>query len=202
MNFAFSRAKVARVLLVEGDLRRPSFARKWLLDSPDQPGLAELAAGKASLEDCLLQVDGTDLHVILSGEIPRDSLALLESQRFSDTLLMLRENYDLIVIDCPPVLPVADALVIASMATGVIYVVRAGRTPIARVRAGLRKLDSVDIPVFGIVLNQYVFTKAERYYNTYAGKAAYVGDRKERLTGYVQGDSRSKRRKKATLERA
>ena len=91
-------------------------------------------------------------------------------------------RYDLIVIDCPPVLPVSDALVIGRLATGVIFVVKADHTPVPVARAGLRKLLSVDIPILGVVLNHHDFGRAARYYGAeYAAYGADSNERKERL---------------------
>jgi len=176
MNLAFSRSRVSRVLLIEGDLRRPSFAKHWQLDVGSQAGLSELIAGTASFEECVLQVEGTGLHVILSGAMPADPTMLLDSPRFADTLATLRERYDLIIIDCPPVLRVSDALMIGRVATGVVYLVRAGRTPIARVRSGIRRLAAAGIPFYGVVLNHFRFAdEMAGYYGAYAAPAAAPG---------------------------
>ena len=172
MNLAFSQAKTKRVLLIEGDMRRPCFAKVMNL-SGEQKGLSQLLSGACTFEECLLQVDGT--FVICAGRIPPKPLELLASQEFRDLLAMLRDRCDMIIIDSPPVQLVSDALVIGSQSTGLIYVVMANKTLAPLARAGLKRIASANIPIFGVVLNAQDFKKAERYYGDYASvsSAAY-----------------------------
>ena len=172
MNLAFSQAKTKRVLLIEGDMRRPCFAKVMNL-SGEQKGLSQLLSGACTFEECLLQVDGT--FVISAGRIPPKPLELLASQEFRDLLAMLRDRCDMIIIDSPPVQLVSDALVIGSQSTGLIYVVMANKTLAPLARAGLKRIASANIPIFGVVLNAQDFKKAERYYGDYASvsSAAY-----------------------------
>jgi len=102
INLAFSQAKTQRVLLIEGDMRRPCFGKVMNL-SGEQKGLSQLVSGACALEECLLQVDGTDLHVIPAGHLPPNPLELLVSQKFRDVLTMLRDRYDMVIIDSPPI---------------------------------------------------------------------------------------------------
>ena len=172
MNLAFSQAKTKRVLLIEADMRRPCFAKVMNL-SGEQKGLSQLLSGACTFEECLLQVDGT--FVISAGRIPPKPLELLASQEFRDLLVMLRDRCDMIIIDSPPVQLVSDALVIGSQSTGLIYVVMANKTLAPLARAGLKRVASANIPIFGVVLNAQDFKKAERYYGDYASvsSAAY-----------------------------
>jgi capsular exopolysaccharide synthesis family protein len=172
INLAFSQAKSKRVLLIEGDMRRPCFGKAMML-VPGQKGLAELLAGNATLQECLLRIEGTDLHVIAVGHIPPNPHELLLSQRFRELLAALRERYDVIVIDSPPVQLVSDALVIGAQSTGVIFVVNAEDTPIPLAQKALRRIEHANIPVFGVVLNQKDFKKAEKYYGEYSGYEKY-----------------------------
>jgi Putative periplasmic protein kinase ArgK and related GTPases of G3E family len=98
INFAFSQAKTKRVLLIEGDMRRPCFDKAMIL-AAGQKGLSELLSGAGTLEECLLQVDGMDLHVIAAGHIPPNPQELLVSRKFSDMLTTLRDRYDMIIIE-------------------------------------------------------------------------------------------------------
>ena len=172
INLAFSQAKTKRVLLIEGDMRRPCFGKVMNL-SGEQKGLSQLVSGACTLEECLLQVDGTDLHVIPAGHIPPNPLELLVSQKFRDVLAMLRDRCDMVIIDSPPVQLVSDALVIGSQSTGLIYIVKADETPAPLARAGLERIASANIPIFGVVLNQQDFKKAEKYYGECSGYGRY-----------------------------
>ncbi|MGH8627203.1 MAG: GumC family protein, partial [Gammaproteobacteria bacterium] len=171
MNLAFSQAKAKRVLLIEGDMRRPCFAKLMNL-SGEQKGLSQLLSGACTFEECLLQVDGT--FVIPAGRIPPNPLELLASQEFRDLLAMLRDRCDMVIIDSPPVQLVSDALVIGSQSTGLIYVVTANKTPAPLARAGLKRIASANIPIFGVVLNAQDFKKAERYYGDYSSVSSAV----------------------------
>jgi capsular exopolysaccharide synthesis family protein len=172
INFAHSQAKTKQVLLIEGDMRRPSFDKAMIL-APGQKGLVDLLAGTGTLEECLLQVDGGTLHVIAAGGIPSNPQELLSSRTFSDLLAVLRERYDMIIIDTPPVQLVSDALIIGAQSTGIIFVVKADATPVPMARRALARIASADIPIFGVILNQQDFKRAEKYYGEYSGYGKY-----------------------------
>jgi len=172
INLAFSQAKTKRVLLIEGDMRRPCFGKAIML-ATGQKGLADLLSGHATLQECLLRVDETDLHVIAGGQIPPNPYELLVSRNFRDLLAALRTRYDVIIIDSPPVQLVSDALVIGAQSTGLIFVVKANDTPVPLAQRALKRVAAADIPIFGVVLNQKDFKKAEKYYGEYSGYGKY-----------------------------
>ena len=178
INFAYSQAKTKRVLLIEGDMRRQVFEKAMIL-AAGQKGLSELLSGSGTLEECLLQLEGMDLHVIAAGQVqpagpvPPNPQELLASRKFSDLLATLRARYDMIIIDCPPVQLVSDALIIGAQSTGLIFVVKADETPVPLARKALRRIAAADIPIFGVVLNQQDFKKAEKYYGEYSGYGKY-----------------------------
>ena len=172
INLAFSQAKSKRVLLVEGDMRRPCFGKAMMLQR-GQKGLAELMAGDAELQECLLRIEETDLHVIPAGRMPPNPHELLLSHRFRELLTLLRARYDVVIIDSPPVQLVSDALVIGAQSTGVIFVVNAEDTPIPLAQKAIRRIEHAHIPIFGVVLNQKDFMKAEKYYGEYSGYQRY-----------------------------
>jgi capsular exopolysaccharide synthesis family protein len=172
INFALSQAKTKKVVLVEADMRRPSFQQVMNLHE-SQIGLSELVSGANGLEDVLLQIDGTPLHVISSGRIPPNPLELIVSQRFRDVLAQLHERYEMVVIDCPPVQAVSDALMIGTLCTGLVYMVKADDTPLPLAKKGLKRIAAAGLPLFGVVLNQQDFKRAERYYGEYSGYGKY-----------------------------
>ena|SRR5579863_4178018 len=127
-----------RILLVDGDLRRPSLHS--LLGAPDTPGLAEYLAGSASLHEILQQnsreilVAGSrkanlaNLFFISAGRSGDNSSELVAHPRFEEMMTALAERFDWILIDSPPVLVVTDAVDLARAADGVLLVARAART--------------------------------------------------------------------------
>jgi capsular exopolysaccharide synthesis family protein len=172
INLAFSQAKAKRVLLIEGDMRRPCFGRVIML-APDQKGLAEILSGEATVQECLLRIDETELHVIAAGQPPPNPHELLVSPRFGDLLAALRARYDVVIIDSPPVQLVSDALVIGAQSTGLIFVVKAENTPLPLAQRAIKRIEAANIPIFGVVLNQKDFKKAEKYYGEYSGYEKY-----------------------------
>ncbi|HMN79422.1 MAG TPA: polysaccharide biosynthesis tyrosine autokinase [Burkholderiaceae bacterium] len=168
LNYALSQAEARRVLLIEADLRRPAFA--GALNLPQgQKGLSDLISGTASLQECLLTVPGSPLHLISAGIKPPRPLELLASNRMQVLLSALQGQYDLVIMDCPPVQLVSDALVLGRLSTGVIFVVRAARTPVPVARRALDRFQAAAIPVLGVVLSQIDLKVADRYFGNHSG---------------------------------
>ena len=94
---------------------------------------------------------------------------MLASRRFKELLEQLRAQFEVIILDSPPVQMVSDALVLAQHATEVLYVVRADHTPYPVARQGLKRLRRAQAPILGAVLNQLDIAKADRYYGEYSG---------------------------------
>lgn len=172
INLALAHAQTRRVLLIDADMRRPSIAKVLGLDNT-HPGLSMMALGMEKLENCVYKVEGTTLEVLTAGSIPPNPLELLISEKFRELLVKLGETYDTIIIDSPPVQLVSDAVVLASMATGVVFVLKADATPFQLARRAIRALQRGGASIFGIVLNQADF-KNEGYYGSY-GKYNYHG---------------------------
>lgn len=162
VNLAMTFSRMERVLLIDADMRRPSVSRK--LDLPRaHAGLAELVAGSAQPEDAIVPMAEGRFDVIAAGVIPPNPLELLSSQRLRALLDDLGAQYDRIIIDCPPLLPVSDARVIATYVDSVVYVVKADSTSVNRVKIGLGHLAQTRAPVTGIVINRLDMRKAEKY---------------------------------------
>ena len=170
INLALAHAQTRRVLLIDGDMRRPSIAKTLGLDNT-HPGLSMLVLDMVKLENCVYKIEGTNLEVLTAGSIPPNPLELLISEKFRELLAQLGETYDTIIIDSPPVQLVSDAVVLASMATGVVFVLKADATPFQLARRGIRALQRGGATMFGVVLNQADF-RNEGYYGSY-GKYNY-----------------------------
>lgn len=172
INLAVAHAHTKKTLLIDADMRRPAVSKG--LDIPvGAKGLSNFVAGTATLQECLIPMEGTSLMLMPAGNVPPNPLELLLSQRFKDTLAHLAKHFEVIVIDSPPVELVSDALVIASMADGVIYVSKAESTPYQIARKGLQRIRRADGHIIGVVLNQFDVAKAEKYYGAYSGYGKY-----------------------------
>ncbi|MFD7443116.1 polysaccharide biosynthesis tyrosine autokinase [Streptomyces sp. NPDC059909] len=150
VNLAATLAETgASVCLVDTDLRRPSTART--LGLVRDAGLTTALIGQAEVEQ-VLQSAGS-FSVLTSGSVPPNPTELLGSTQLTTVLHALAEKFDHVVVDTAPVLPVADASVIASAVDGYLLVVRASRTSRAQVAEALRALRHVGASVLGTVLN-------------------------------------------------
>jgi protein-tyrosine kinase len=138
-----------RVLLVDGDLRRPAIHR--LFGIAETPGLSDVLMGGASIDDALVTVRDHRLTVLPSGIIPMHPAELLGSATMRRVLDMLRTRFDRILIDMPPIAPLADVTIASAVADGVLMIVRAGVTPKPAIERALSGLDLSK--VLGLVLN-------------------------------------------------
>ena len=115
-----------RVVLVSCDLRRPRLGA--LFDIDEKPGLISVLLGERTLEQALQQVEGYDcLRILGAGAVPPNPAELLNGPKARQIFATLRENYDLVLVDSPPVLPVTDALVLSTYADSTLLVVAAGQ---------------------------------------------------------------------------
>ena len=162
LNLAHSFAKSEHVLLLEADMRRPSIGRALKL--PDgRPGLSELLAEEATLDDCVYRGGRAHMDVLLSGSVPADPSLLLSSRRLVNALLVLRKHYDRVIVDSPPVLPVSDSLVLSAHADTVIFVAQSDSTPVRQINQALDLLLRVNARVTGVVVNKLDTRKAAKY---------------------------------------
>jgi capsular exopolysaccharide synthesis family protein len=139
-----------RVVLVEADLRKPSLQQ--MLGLPDGMGLAEYLAGACDLRDAMKFLPAHNLTVIPAGVAPGNPAELLGSTAMRRVLDQLRTRFDRVILDTPPVLPLADVAVLAPIVDGTLLVVRAGVTPKPAIENALRAFDSSRL--LGVVLNE------------------------------------------------
>ncbi len=169
VNLALSLAQAGnRVLLIDADLRKPNVHRVFGL--PRSPGLSDyllgdyrreeivgtisdVLLGEFEIEDVLKTPGMDNLHTIPAGTKPPNPTELLSSERFRELLQESKQTYDFILVDAPPVLPVADATEIAPLMDGVLLVytvARIGRGVLKRAKA---TLDNLEARVLGVILN-------------------------------------------------
>jgi polysaccharide biosynthesis transport protein len=180
-NLACALGQVKKVLLVDGDLRRPKIGKLVGRDSKS-PGLADLVAGQAQVSQCVFFDERAGIHILSAGTVPPNPLELLSSRRFEDVITKLKEAFDVVLIDSAPLQLVSDAQVLSQFASSVIYVVKADSTPYQVAQNGLKKLRRVNALVLGVVLNQLDIEKAEKYYGEYSGYKSYRGYKKSGYT--------------------
>ena len=167
VNLAANLASTGRkkVLLIDLDLRKSDLAKG--LRFPSTPGMVELLEGTAGLNEVLRFVIAQGLHVIPSGKRVSNPWGLLAGEMFRNFLQELRNQYDVILLDTAPMLPVSDTLVLRDLVDGVVLVHRLGYTPHNLLRQALE--DIGEKKLLGVLLNG-VETHSERYYQRYYGK--------------------------------
>ena len=172
LNLGAAMAQMESTLVIGADLRRPRLAKLCGL-TPNHPGLSHYVSGDAALEDCIEHLEALNLHVMPAGLIPPNPLEMISSKRFVDALQSLKESFDRIIIDSAPVHAVSDALILASYADSVIYLVKADATSATQVQKGIDSLVASNQPLTGVVLNQFDSRKTRSYYG---GKYYQYGD--------------------------
>jgi capsular exopolysaccharide synthesis family protein len=139
------------VLLVDGDLRRPRVSSLFGL-SP-AVGFASVLGGLAEVSEVVVETLVPGLSVIGSGPLPPNPSELLTSSRLRESLSWMREHYDYVLVDSPPLLAVTDPGVVASQVDGVIVTLRSSKKGRVEAERAKEVLDNLGVPIFGIVLN-------------------------------------------------
>lgn len=176
---AFSEAGL-KVLLIDADLRRPKIADYLGLEGA--VGLTNVLAGQADVDDVLQTWGTAGLTVLPSGSLPPNPSELLGSQNMKDLMVSMKQTFELIIVDTPPLLPVTDAAVAASIADGVILVVRYGHTRKNQVTTALESLQSVGSRFHGSLMNMVPARDNDYYsygYGPGPGSAARHSARKD-----------------------
>lgn len=166
VNFAATLAIAGhRVLLVDADLRRGNVNGYFNQDR--EPGLTEVLSGQQHWSDLLVDSEIPNLHVINTGSLPPNPGELLVSAATRQFLAEARNEYDYIIVDCPPLTAIDDTFALASMADGILFVVRAGQTSMRFAKTALNAVHQRGAKVLGIVLNGITSDNPYYYYNNY-----------------------------------
>jgi capsular exopolysaccharide synthesis family protein len=160
-----------RILVLEGDLRRPSLSQTFGLGR--NPGICECLGGDRSLATSIYHLKGPNIWILPSGSAPSNALELLQSVRLSSLMNQLTELFDWIIIDSPPVLPLADTSVWMRLADGILLTTRQGTTEKRKLQRGLEAIESNKL--IGALVNSSKHAAASDYYY-YGSPAASRSD--------------------------
>jgi receptor protein-tyrosine kinase/non-specific protein-tyrosine kinase len=174
MNLALVLAedRDSSVVLVDCDLHKPRI--HTMFRAPVRLGLMDVYEGRADLDACLLSLTRSRLHVLPAGRVEGVNPAeVLKSAKFASLLETLKDRYDYVVIDTPPVMRFVDANVLNGLSDGMVFVVRAGLTSRQVVQRALESVTNGRI--LGVVLNDVRYTVVDRLYYRYDdyGKSYY-----------------------------
>lgn len=165
-NIAVALAQTGRnVLIIDADLRRPRVASSLGLDPA--VGLTTALVGKTEIDAAIQIHEPSGLHVLASGAKPPNPTEILQSKITQDLIRRLRNSYDTVIIDAPPLLPVADASVLATLADGVIMVIRHAKTTRDQVEEAANRIDRVAGKLYGVVVNMVAKRAVGSYYYYY-----------------------------------
>ncbi|MBS1817938.1 MAG: CpsD/CapB family tyrosine-protein kinase [Acidobacteria bacterium] len=139
-----------RICIVDADLRRPQMQR--LFGLPDGPGLCDVLAGRASIEEALITLEEHGVTILPAGHVPAHPAELLGTTAMRRTLETLRTQFDRVVIDAAPAVPLADVSILAPLVDRVLLVVRAGVTTRPAIQDAVSAIDSAKL--LGFVLNE------------------------------------------------
>lgn len=195
-NLAISLAQSGkRTLIVDADLRRPAVHSRF--DVPQKPGLVEaLRSGSVGA----MRTEIENLYVLPAGDTTGDAMTngagtiaaeLLGSTAMTSLLQRMKEEYDVVIVDTPPILAATDAAVMSTQCDATLLVVRAGKTRETEMNYAVKVLSDVHAPVIGAILNGFDLTKAYGYTYRYPGytrygmysKYGYYGDERDEPNG-------------------
>lgn len=172
----------SRVLVVDTDMRRPRLHRAFKISN--EVGVSSLVVGEGRLDDALKSTDVPNLFVLPCGPIPPNPAELMHTQAFAELLRQLDAKFDLLILDSPPVGAVSDAVVLATLADGVVVVLKAGKTQRDLAKRTVKALVDVKATLFGAVLNDVDLKKSKYgdYYYAYAYRYYGYGEQNHRAS--------------------
>lgn len=197
-NLALALAQSGQsVVLIDADLRRPMVAEYLGLEQ--SAGLTTVLVGEADSDDMLQQWGRDNLYVLTSGRIPPNPSELLGSAAMEALLVRLESQFDAVVIDSPPLIPVTDAAVLAQKTAGVILVVDSQRTKQASMIKSLQSLEMVEANLMGVVLNRLPVKGPDSYGYMKYGYASVAAE-EDYFDGSADRGSRKSSRVKQAKE--
>jgi len=166
-NLAVSFANLdKKVLLLEGDLRNPSVHRMFNISNIN--GVTDILLKNKPFADVVHCTPVKNLHVLTCGAVPPNPSEILSSKKMKDFIISLREYYDYIFIDAPPIGVVTDAGIISTYSDGCVFVVGSKQCDIEMAKIAKQRLDDVKANIIGAVLNKFEAEgNSYSYYNYY-----------------------------------
>ena len=154
-----------RVILVDTDLRRPT--QHHIFNAVPEPGLTDVFLNEQTLDQVIRETAVPNLHLLTAGKLPPNPAELIASPWMDKLIAMLKEQYDIILFDSPPILPVTDSTLLASKTGHLLWVINAGKTRTDAVRRARETLGQVESKILGVLLNRVSASHGYGYYYYY-----------------------------------
>lgn len=161
---AFSKLENTKILVLDLDLRNPSVHRMFGIGNTY--GIMDHLKNGRDLDKCVNKI-GENLHVLTPGAIPPNPTEILSSKKIEDFINNVKEKYDYVFIDAPPVGVVSDGIIISKYVDGVMFIVGANETDIAHSKEVIDNMKKSDINIIGSILNKYDTEKSSYGYYSY-----------------------------------
>lgn len=182
INLAITLAEEnKRVIVVDGDLRKPAIHRLLKVDTHGC-GLSGVLMGSVGLNEALIHIKEQKIDILPVGAVPPNPTELLSQDRMRQLLDILKQHYDYVIVDAPPVSVVTDPAIIGGMVDGALLVVRSDYAPVEMVQLAKRKLEDVNVKIFGVIISRFDAKKAGRqsgYYYSYKNYYSYTYGREQ-----------------------
>jgi len=149
LAIAFSQLE-KRVVVIDADMRRATLHKKF--KKTNEQGLSNILSGMAKAEDCLVPIND-NLFIITAGDVPPNPSELLGSQNFVELLDYANKNFDLVIVDSPPLNVVTDALIIAPLTVGAVLIVHDGFTPHYSIKKAMEAVEFSNAKLLGVIMN-------------------------------------------------
>lgn len=170
MQLAYALTEVGkRVLVVDADMRCSMLAARYCITGA-QYGLSQFLSGQVEKNDVICETQIPGFFVVFAGYYPPNPVELLDSETFRTFIAEVREEFDYVLIDCPPALTIIDAIVVAKCCDGMLLVIGKGLDSVRMVRPCKQQIEKTGCPVLGVVLNSLNHRKVSgknNYYQKY-----------------------------------
>ena len=171
LNAALAFSKIGKVILIETDIRRPSVLN--IISKTEEikkPGFSDIIQGNVNFSDTLTDLPGTEVKLMTSGTRRSDLTDLTTPEKLKEFFDSLKEIYDYIILDTPPIQPVSDTLFISQATDHNILIARSNVTKIAGIKSAIKKIKNVNVKIDGLIFNDLDTSKASYYgYYQYGG---------------------------------
>lgn len=154
-----------KIILVDLDLRRPSIHKFFNILNTN--GITSVLAAELPLEEAIVHTGVSGLYVLPSGPIPSDPSSLVESHKLKEIINKLKETYDMVIIDTPPVMAVNDAVTIGAITDGLLYIIESGRATFSMVDHVKELFTKANLNIIGVVLNKFKAYETGYYHYYY-----------------------------------